>query len=101
MLSVNQPAAEFKLIEAWKSINVEGFPVKLEHNNVDRNTQGRSVRINTERKWKESSNSKAASISFSRDAARRWNAAPVNIKSAVTLTKAKKEVKSFCKLLEL
>ena len=30
ILSVNQLAAKIKLIETWKSINVEGCPIKLD-----------------------------------------------------------------------
>ena len=62
----------------------------MEPNQADKNTLGRTVRITTETEWEETSNSKAASISFSRDIARLWNAAPVNIKNAETLRSAKK-----------
>ena len=48
--SVNQLAAEIKIIEAWKSINIQGYPFQMEPANPDRNTQGRAVRENTERK---------------------------------------------------
>ena len=35
--SVNQLAAEIKLTETWKSINIQNYPFKLESNNHGRN----------------------------------------------------------------
>ena len=34
--SVNQLAAQIKLVEAWKSQNIEQYPIKLEPNNPNR-----------------------------------------------------------------
>ena len=60
MPSVNQLAAEVKITEAWKSINIKNYPFQLEPNNPRRN-DGRTK-------------SKAASESVSRDTAKLWNA---------------------------
>ena len=38
LLSVNQLVAQIKLTEAWKSINIEDYPVKLENNQTMRQT---------------------------------------------------------------
>ena len=48
--SVNQLAAEIKILEAWKSINVDNYPFQMELANPGRNTQGRSIRETTEKK---------------------------------------------------
>ena len=51
--------------------------------------------------WKDSAKTKAASESLSIDAAKLWNNAPTEIKTAPTLRVAKKAIKKYCKLLEL
>ena len=45
--------------------------------------------------------SKAARESISIDCAKLWNNAPLEIKNAPTLTGAKREIKKFCKLLQI
>ena len=82
--SVNQLSAEIKRIEAWKSINVDSYPIQLEENNPGRIEIERSVRQGTRKEWKDDSKSTAAKISFSRDAAKLWNKAPISIKNAKT-----------------
>ena len=67
--SVNQLAAEIKITEAWKAQNITNYPYKLELNNPDRNDGGRIVRTTTTKMWNDTSKSKAASISMSRDCA--------------------------------
>ena len=97
--SVNQLAAEIKLTEAWKAQHINNYPYKLELNNPDRNDGGRCVRESTMKIWKDTSKTKAASISMSRDCAKLWNLAPVNVLNAPTLYSAKKEIKLYCKTL--
>ena len=41
--SVNQLAAEIKLTEAWKIMNVPDYPISLDTNNPARNTGDRIV----------------------------------------------------------
>ena len=45
--------------------------------------------------------SKAGSESVSIDAAKLWNNAPAEIKNALTLKGAKREIKKFCKTFEM
>ena len=97
--SVNQLSAEIKLTESWKSVHIDGYPFQLEPNNPSRDTQGRSIRATTEKKWKDTAKSKAGEMSCSRDAAKLWNNAPLTIKSAKTLSLAKKEIKAYCKTI--
>ena len=98
--SVNQLSAEIKLTEAWKSTNVENYPFQMEGNNPGRIESGRSCRTGTRKLWKDDSKSMAAKISFSRDTAKLWNNAPIEIKSATTLGRAKAAIKKHCKTLE-
>ena len=101
LLSVNQLAASIKLCEVWKADNVPNYPVQLEPNNPGLVQSGRNVRPSTTRKWNQDAKSAAAKESFSRNAAKIWNAAPQCIKSAKCLNAAKNEIKKFCKTLPI
>ena len=57
--------------------------------------------INDNKKWKDFALTKAACESISIDCAKLRNNAPEVIKSASTLACAKREIKKYCKLLEL
>ena len=47
LLSVNQLAAQIKLLEAWKSVNLENYPIQMENNQLQRNTNGRTINCET------------------------------------------------------
>ena len=99
--SVNQLAAQIKLIEAWKSLNIEHYPVRLEPNNPNRMETGRAIRASSIKFWKDDAKTLAAKMSFNRDAARLWNSAPEQIKNVSTLNGAKKEIKIYCNTFTL
>ena len=61
---------------------------------------GRSVRPNTTKLWKDHAKTKAASESFSIDSAKLWNNAQAEITGALTLYGATREIKKYCKTLE-
>ena len=67
----------------------------------NREENDRSVRQTTTKQWKDSAKTKAASESLSIDAERLWNNATVEIKNAPTLRGAKREIKKFCKTLQM
>ena len=56
--SVNQLSAEIKIIEAWKKMNIQDYPIKLWPNEPNRSTNGREVRSTSIREWKEDSTTK-------------------------------------------
>ena len=99
--SVNQLAAEVKMTETWKSINIHNYPFKLELNHPGRNDGGRSIRVTSIKEWKDTCKTKAASLSMSRDCAKLWNQAPAEITNAPTLFSAKRLIKAYCRTLEL
>ena len=99
--SVNQLAAEIKLIEAWKIMKVPEYPITLDTNNPQRDTGDRVVRDATTRQWKEHAKYKNSRESFNIDAAKLWNNADQNIKNAETLQSAKTLIKKFCRTLEI
>ena len=86
--SVNQLAAQIKLIEGWKCTNIEQYPLKLEPNNPNKAVTDRVVRTSSIKIWKDEAKTTAAKMSFSRDCARLWNVAPDSIKQASTLGRA-------------
>ena len=73
----------------------------MEECNPNRQEQERSIRQTTTKKWKDYALTKAARESISIDCAKLWNNAPAVIKNAPTLTSAKREIKKFCKSLEM
>ena len=96
LLSVNQLAASIKLSEVWKSINLVNYPIQLEPNVVGKPDTDRSLRTSSCRLWNQDAKTRAERESFSRNAAKIWNNAPLAIKNATTLTAAKKEIKLHC-----
>ena len=97
--SVNQLAAQIKLIECWKMEHINQYPLKLEPNNPNRRDGDRVIRNSSIKVWKDEANSVAAKLSFSRDSARLWNSASDNIKNAPSLNIAKKEIIGYCNSL--
>ena len=100
-LSVNQLAASIKLAEVWKSINVEGYPIQLEPNKKSPKDTDSNLRPASTRIWNQDARSSAAKESFSRNAAKIWNNAPENIKNALNLKSAKKQIAKHCKSLPI
>ena len=101
MLSVNQLAASIKLTEAWKACNIPNYPIELEKNHANLAPTDRVVRPQTTRVWKEDGRTNTARDSFTRSAAKIWNQAPTEIKTAETLSSAKKLIKSYCQMLPI
>ena len=99
LLSMNQLAAKIKLIETWKSINKQGYPIALEKYNSHVAVHQHDLRHQPNRIFKDTCKLKKSESSFHVDAARLWNAAPAVIKSALTLHTAKNEIDKFCKSL--
>ena len=96
-LSVNQLAAQIKLVESWKAVNLKEYPIQLDNNQLQRNTNGRAVRESTVKLWKDDTKSATAKESFLRGAAKLWNNAPLSVKNAKSLYLAKMEIVKFCK----
>ena len=73
--------------------------MKVFHPN--RENSERIVRPGTTKLWNDEAKTSASKISFSRDMAKLWNNAPMNITSATCLSGAKREIQNFCKQLAL
>ena len=99
ILSVNQLAAEIKLIETWKSINVEGCPIKLDPYSLNQVANDHVLRPQSNRIFNDTARLQLSQSSFHIDAARLWNNAPLKIRGALTLNMAKNAIKEHCKKL--
>ena len=98
LLSVNQTAAQIKLLEAWKSCRTENYPVKLKKTETREGNQ-REMRMGTRRELEEGGRTRTVAESFAREAGRVWNTAPNTIKDAKTISAAKKAILEYCKTL--
>ena len=101
MLSVNQLAANIKLMEVWKSINIKDYPLQLEPNNMIVNMSDRQLRPSTSRAWNQDARTGPEKESFTRNAAKIWNMAPNELKTINSQPMAKKAIKEFCKKLPI
>ena len=99
LLSVNQLAASIKLVEVWKSLNREGYPIRLEPYNHNLPNQTHNLRPKPNRTLNDYCRLRKFESSFAIDAARIWNAAPKEITCASSLNSAKNAVRLYCKSL--
>ena len=99
LLSVNQLAAKIKLAEVWKSINCPDYPIELEPYKVPTGENNYGLRPQSNRICNDSCRLKRSEQSFNIDAARLWNAAPVEITTAATLNVAKSLITKYCQTL--
>ena len=99
MLSLNQINAQIKLLEIWKSINIENYPIKT--NSVSRGSEVALTRACFAGYLEEKKLTNASSRTFLIDAIRIWNKSPLTIKNCTTIYSAKKPIKSFVVSLSL
>ena len=99
MQSVNQTNAGIKLLEIWKAINIDDYPLFIKRQETDPKsattrsaTSGRPIEIG------KTALTNKTSIS---DSIRLWNRAPTKVKECKTLYQVKKEIKSYVKLLPI
>ena len=99
LLSVNQLAAQIKLIEVWKSINVEDSPLRMENYSSHNSELKQALRDRPNRIFNELTKYCISQNSFHIDAARIWNKAPGAVTTATTLTEVKKAVATYVRSL--
>jgi hypothetical protein len=98
ILSVNQTAAQIKLIEMWKVDNVTQYPIKTEVEPEHKG--GRSTRSGQEIKYRETGRTKTGRQSFIGDASKLWNKTPICIKMAKTLFMAMKAIEHIARVYQ-
>ena len=99
MMSVNQLNAQVKLLEIWKALNLESYPLQVLQQTVPTlgvvtraSLKGRPVEIG------KTNLTKCTSVS---DAVRIWNQAPDSITEAQSLYAAKISIKTYAKSLPI
>ena len=94
MASVNQLNAQCKLLEIWKALNMEDYPLKIEQQAV--NQDGVSTRADTRGRPMQIGKSNVVQRSCVSDAIRVWNLAPMSVTNSTSLYQAKNEIKKVC-----
>ena len=96
-LSVNQMNAQIKLLETWKAINVEGYPLAIMTQKVP--VTGVSTRAAEKGRPVEIGKTTLTQNSSISDAIKVWNQAPISVTDATTLYLAKKNIREYAKSL--
>ena len=99
MLSVNQLNAQVKLIEIWKPMHVEDYPLKIDQQ--ARDEERVSTRADTIGKPIEIGWTNLVQKTCISDAIHLWNMAPEKVTSSKSLPQAKSEIKKFVRLLPI
>ena len=99
MQSVNQTNAGIKLLEVWKALNVDDYPLLIKRQETK--IESMSTRADlTERPIEIGKSALTQRTSIS-DAIRLWNRAPTKIKDSKSLNQVKREIKSYVKQLPI
>jgi hypothetical protein len=101
LLSVNQLSVQIKLIEVWKSINVQESAITLEPYNSHTSELRLALRDRPNRIFKETSKYGVSQSSFHMDAARIWNSAPSAVTNAKTLVELKRITTVYARTLPI
>ena len=99
MLSVNQLNAKVKLVEIWKALNVEDYPLKVKRQSS--NNQKVNTRADINQRPVEIGKSLLAQKTCVSDAIHLWNRAPEAIMNSSSLFQVKQEIKKFVLLLPI
>ena len=98
LLSVNQLNAKIKLVEVWKALNIEDYPIKIMQQFAG--NEKISTRAMTNGRLIEIGNSTLTMKTCFSDAIRLWNAAPIKIQNCISLY-IKKLTKIYVKTLPI
>ena len=99
ILSTNQLNAQVKLLETWKALFMEDYPLQVPLQSVP--TQGMSTRAAIKGKPIEIGRSNLTKSTSVSDAVRIWNLAPESISGAKSLYQAKSVIKSFVRCIPI
>ena len=99
ILSVNQLNAQVKLLEIWKALNVEDYPLKI----VQQSTREGGVTTRAAEKGRPVNIGKSniTQNTSTSDAVRIWNLAPESLTDSKTIYQAKNQIKCFVRTLPI
>ena len=98
-MSVNPMNCQVKLMEVWKAINLEGYPLKIAQQSVPE--VGTSTQAAHKGKPINIGKSTATRNSCVSDSIRIWNLVPSNITESKTAYLAKKAIKEYARSLPI
>ena len=99
LLSVNQLNANVKLVEIWKALNVDDYPLKIQKQCL--NNQRVNTRADNKERPIEIGKTLLTQKSCVSDAIRLWNTAPESVTNSISLPQAKKAIKTYVKCLPI
>ena len=99
MLSVNQLNAQVKLLEMWKVVIVDDYPLLIKQQKIP--ATGMSTRASQKGRLIEIGKSNTTLNTSTSDAIRIWNLSPVSVTEAKTLYQAKDAIKIYVKCLPI
>ena len=99
MKSVNQLNASVKLLEVWKSLNVEDYPLIIKRQEI--NSDAMSTRADLACRPMEIGFSVLSQKTCVSDAIHLWNKSPKCVTESNSISKAKKEIENFVKTLPI
>ena len=99
MMSINQLNAQIKIMEIWKALNIDGYPLKLDKQTAI--SSKTSTRACTLGKIIEKGKCTLTQKTCINDAVKLWNSLPLNIQNSETLNQMKNNSKEFAKTLPI
>ena len=99
MLSINQMMIKVKLLETWKTMNLDEYAIKLKKREIS--TESVTTRGTSNSFFLNSGCSTIGKNSFINDAAKLWNSVPISIKNCNTIYSAIKAIRTFLEVLPI
>ena len=96
-LSINQLACEVRLIEVWKSLNLENYSLKNLFEKINNNHH--NTRAAMKIRLKSGLKTRLRENSFHYPSVQLWNSAPSTICNAQTESEARKAIRAFVETL--
>ena len=99
ILSINQLNAQVKLLEIWKALNLEDYPLQIKQQSAP--LTGMTTRADLKGKAIEIGRSNLTKSTSVSDSIRVWNLAPDSVTGAKSVSIAKKAIKDYVKNLPI
>ena len=99
ILSINQLNAQVKLLEIWKALNLEDYPLQIKLQSAP--PTGMTTRADSKGKAIEIGRSNLSRNSSVSDSIRVWNLAPDSVTGAKSVFIAKRAIKDYVKNLPI
>ena len=99
VISVNRLNAQVKLLEGWKALNIEQYPLKIKQQTSNVSTM--TTRASTKGRPIEIGRSNVLQSTSTSDTIRVWNLAPVSITESKSLYQVKNAIKEYIKTIPI